>query len=759
MKSLFINIINVQFGVSVAIAVLILTRGFLKENYKASLRRSLWLIIALRLCLPFDINLRRGRQRPVTLPTPTAKVYTIKTDSDTIYGAATEREYISLQKEVLSQKAETVGTDSYIYTNSVDVIEIAAVVWFLGFAFMVIFTTTAYSKTKRQLLYSGRRDKAISDMVWQIKKEMGIKKYTDVMVAPYTGSPMLIGAVEPVILLPDMEYSPKQLEMIIRHELTHLHKRDIFYKFLLHFTKCIYWFNPLVHIMTKYAARDVELACDEVVSASMDSETKEAYAGTIINMVAVSGNKIMFSTAFSQSAENIKERFKLIFKGRNLKKGKNILCGFIVFTVLASTMVGCGGFVVDTSEKSVDTGGIHPDSRQIYYYRQDGPGTNGYMDTTEGDEFYFNYHNKNIRLTAVTDMYGNVKILCNKPGCNHSDYSCNAALDEDVNTAAYFTVNGATYRLISNFYTDTATTLYKITDSGREQVARFPIGVSVSSGVTDGENLYFAGKILNTDRPINEIYRLSLSDYTLQPIVTLPNYKKGVNDYNLCTVTQNGQFILTATGVKNKNEYICVADENSFAVVKNNKSKDCRHSDMDRALSQQFKIQSAMWSDNIYTLDTVANQLIVQKIGAKDKTILTDDINFKLQVTDFVWIVGIYDGQMLVRTGNDITYDGDRLIDGSYIPFTPYRHQTGQSFYHFINLETGEAYPFTLKARDCEGRADRLNVKGWTDNYIVFATDYTDGYDFYSVPNLAIISKADFFDSVPNYKTVNSNNH
>ena len=44
---------------------------------------------------------------------------------------------------------------------------------------------------------------------------------------------MIVGAVRPVLLLPEMEWTPQQLLMVFRHELVHYRRHDIWYKMVL----------------------------------------------------------------------------------------------------------------------------------------------------------------------------------------------------------------------------------------------------------------------------------------------------------------------------------------------------------------------------------------------------------------------------------------------------------------------------------------------------------------------------------------------
>jgi beta-lactamase regulating signal transducer with metallopeptidase domain len=97
---------------------------------------------------------------------------------------------------------------------------------------------------------------------------------------------MLLGAFRPVIVLPEREYSADELENILRHELAHLRRRDIIYKWFAAAVTALHWFNPLMIPLRRELARDCELACDEAAVRGMTEEGRRAYGNTLIRMSA-----------------------------------------------------------------------------------------------------------------------------------------------------------------------------------------------------------------------------------------------------------------------------------------------------------------------------------------------------------------------------------------------------------------------------------------------------------------------------------------
>ncbi len=427
MKNLFADIINIQPGVTLAIVLLLLLRPWLKKNYRAKLRYMLWLVVALRLALPFSFNFT-GHKPVVNIP---VENYYITQPADP--GRGTEFEFIpraeyEMQQENLqqSQPAGPAPTENLIVMRekpAISLVDTAAKIWLFVAAMLLAYSAISYILAKKEILSAARKDKELTLLLKDIKTRLGITGKVAIRVADYTGSPMLIGFVKPVIILPDGRYSTENLAMIICHELTHLKRMDILYKFLLHTVKCIHWFNPLVWAMVNRANRDVERCCDEDIVKDRNKNFRSRYAETILQVVAGSHRTPALSTAFSNNAKTVKERFANIFFGGMKKQGKNILAGFLAVVILATTVVGCGSEnkIIDTEpEKEIsqtvkvidflDLSVI--DTNKIYYVR----------DTIKSSNM--------VGQILVTDLENQTTdYLCKNTDCDHENENCVAFID------------------------------------------------------------------------------------------------------------------------------------------------------------------------------------------------------------------------------------------------------------------------------------------------------------------------------------------
>lgn len=91
----------------------------------------------------------------------------------------------------------------------------------------------------RRLLASSVSTDAYAALV----REMGAN--AAVRVVPGLESPMAMGVLCPVVLLPEGEVP----DLAVRHELTHILRHDLGGKGLLFLACALYWFDPLVWTM------------------------------------------------------------------------------------------------------------------------------------------------------------------------------------------------------------------------------------------------------------------------------------------------------------------------------------------------------------------------------------------------------------------------------------------------------------------------------------------------------------------------------
>ncbi len=104
--------------------------------------------------------------------------------------------------------------------------------------------------------------------VKKVAAQMGIRKPVHIWVSELVTSPVTIGYIKPVILVPLAavnQLSTQQLEAVLLHELAHIRRYDYLLNLILKFAQSILYFNPFVKSFVKIVEREREKSCDEMV--------------------------------------------------------------------------------------------------------------------------------------------------------------------------------------------------------------------------------------------------------------------------------------------------------------------------------------------------------------------------------------------------------------------------------------------------------------------------------------------------------------
>ncbi len=179
-------------------------------------------------------------------------------------------------------------------------------------------------------------------IIGQYKIKGCVELYTNSM----TATPLLIGFFHPRVVLPAGDLPASDFQYTVRHELMHYKRGDMFYKWLLQFTVCLHWFNPLVYIMSREINRTCELSCDEAVIRGLDARGRRAYGSTLLNALKTQGcyKDATASVALNENGVLLKERLDAIMSFQ--KKPKAAFTISFILTVLlvcAASVTGAYG--------------------------------------------------------------------------------------------------------------------------------------------------------------------------------------------------------------------------------------------------------------------------------------------------------------------------------------------------------------------------------------------------------------------------------
>lgn len=153
-----------------------------------------------------------------------------------------------------------------------------------------------------------------------ISKEINQKFKNPVAVRvvqiPQILSPMITGMVRPTVILPNVAYTDQELTYILKHEVEHYYRHDLWLKMAVELFACIYWWNPVAYLVKKQVVTAFEMANDIDITQTLGEHEKLEYLSCLLktaksNYVAPSNVSLCF---VGGNHSNLKRRFDVIMK-------------------------------------------------------------------------------------------------------------------------------------------------------------------------------------------------------------------------------------------------------------------------------------------------------------------------------------------------------------------------------------------------------------------------------------------------------------
>nr|WP_300662582.1 M56 family metallopeptidase [uncultured Acetatifactor sp.] len=364
---------------SVMIAIVLALRAALKNRLPKFVFPVLWGVVLLRLLVPFSIS------SPLSLPVPgvlsglsgfslgeegTGVVVEDATQfqslvpgtsgpvsSDLNFGEedSTGVENIgqTVAEEVthgFSERAIPYGVmDSEAFFSSRALSKALPVLYLLGLA------VTAGILGLQKYLYGKKLRRGLlmehNETVNELLRGMGMG-HVLVFSNDEIASPLVCGLISPRIYLPTrMDFgNTVLLRHVLAHETMHIRRRDNFVKAVMLAALVLNWYNPLVWLMAKCLASDLEAACDAAVLSRWGEEERKGYAYSLLAMAVSASRGTLLYSAFSRT--EVERRVKGILAFRKAT----------ALALLFSVLLLAGGTV------AFATGGQAPFSRYLTSY-------------------------------------------------------------------------------------------------------------------------------------------------------------------------------------------------------------------------------------------------------------------------------------------------------------------------------------------------------------------------------------------------------
>jgi TonB family protein len=144
----------------------------------------------------------------------------------------------------------------------------ARIAWLAGAGPCVLLVLVGFGRlrwiaTKSVRLRSGRWVDA-ADM---IRQHYGIRRRVELLQSAHPSLLVTWGLWRPKIVLPAgaPDWTDERVRIVLSHELAHIQRGDWLTQLVAELLRCVYWFNPIVWLVSRRLRQESEQACDDVV--------------------------------------------------------------------------------------------------------------------------------------------------------------------------------------------------------------------------------------------------------------------------------------------------------------------------------------------------------------------------------------------------------------------------------------------------------------------------------------------------------------
>ena len=223
------------------------------------------------------------------------------------------------------------------------IIQIALIVWLIGMVWVIVRKLKdSYGerkahelKMKNNMPFRADEYRAMLSRMYPHRNWKRIQFCTNFL----TRSPVVVGKLFPVIIIPERKYSEFQIQVILMHEGMHIVRLDNLAKRISSVLIYINWFNPYLKSYTKELDEWADIACDiSVCKRFLGGNSKEYYIALMA--AKTSGHSVVnpFVSHLNKSNESIKRRMMYMKKWKD-SRSKRFVSAILMATLIMGSSV------------------------------------------------------------------------------------------------------------------------------------------------------------------------------------------------------------------------------------------------------------------------------------------------------------------------------------------------------------------------------------------------------------------------------------
>lgn len=390
MRQLFLCILSLSLSGAFTGLVLLLIRPLTGKFFSKKWNYYIWLLLVVRLLIPVYFEIPGGLWQGGSGLTAEAAERQGKMLASTVPGHGEEMEEFPSQysveepdSPVMPEPVAPAGISGLQKSgrslNFPEPVTLFAAIWLAGACFCFIRKMTGYIRFNLRI-QKGSKEVSDEQLLFQMAdlcNRLHIKKQPVLRESLSVSGPITVGLFKPAVILPADDFnggsaegdSPGHQILVLHHELIHIRRRDLWYKWLYQLLLCIHWFNPVLYFVAGKLNRDCELSCDEEVLGILTRDGKRAYGNLLINAAEHSlsvRSSNLFSTTLLERKRDLKERLQGILQYKKQERGRIAISLCAALGLLFLSACGSVQAEPDAMPVRLSAGGAMEDAAGAY---------------------------------------------------------------------------------------------------------------------------------------------------------------------------------------------------------------------------------------------------------------------------------------------------------------------------------------------------------------------------------------------------------
>lgn len=324
MRQLFTIVLSLSLSGTLVGLLISILHPLTEKYFSKKWNYYIWLLVVARLLVPFHFEINSFVKIPARQPINNSANF-VSTDTP---------HYTAVNTTIKKQLIETetiVSAPSFNLNRVTDILQnllnCMAYIWFLVAVIILFVCLLRYVYFLKSVKKNCVRitDNSIINLENFLCTKLNVQQPPALYESCAVFSPVTVGLWNPAIFLPkdfSKEKDLASLKLILHHELIHVARKDLLYKWVCQLLLCIHWFNPFLYRINRIINSDCELSCDEQILAQLTTFGKQLYGNILLDTAeqTIDIKSNAFSTTLLENKKDLKKRLNHILHYKKMPR-------------------------------------------------------------------------------------------------------------------------------------------------------------------------------------------------------------------------------------------------------------------------------------------------------------------------------------------------------------------------------------------------------------------------------------------------------